>query len=466
MSRWIQEHALARPQALALTTEAGDVLTYADLCEAAARWAAVLAGRGIGPGDRVAIRAPNHLRWVLAAHAIWWRGATLVPLHPRATRPELDRLRDHVPLDAELDASDLQGLHERARTAPPLAPPLLDDEAVLTVLFTSGSSGIPRAVPHTLAHHRASALASSQRLGRDPRDRWLCCLPLCHTGGLAIVLRSALYGTAVHLMPVFEPDRVFERLRRTPLTLASFVPTMLRRLLDRPPPAIEHTLRAVLIGGGPIDPAELVRAREAGLPVVPTYGMTEAASQITTLHPAAPIEDMTTVGHPLPGVELRIVDGEIRVRGPMLTPGYLNAPTPRDEAGFFRTGDRGSLRDDGALFLSYRGSDLILTGGENVTPLEVEATLRRAPMIADAAVFGLEDPEWGEVVAAAVVPRPRPPSDTLISSLEDHCRASLAAYKVPRRWFLLDELPLTPTGKVHRRALRERFSEPPRRSQP
>ncbi len=463
MTPWLTE---AHPESLAISTDRGDSLTYSSLQDAVARQATALADRGLRPGDALGLQAPNSLDWALMAHAALWLGATLVPLHTGATEAELRHQRQTVPLRLLLTAEDLPTLTAEAATSSPAPPAELTDDTILTVLFTSGSTGASRAVPLTVANHRASARASRARLGVHHDDLWLACLPFCHIGGLAILLRSALYGTAAHITDGFDAPAILDTLAARPITLASFVPTMVRRLLDAyggsaptEGDPIVSDLRAVLVGGGPIAPEDLRRARSLGLPVLPTYGMTEAASQLTTLSPDAPDADLHTAGTPLPGVELRIVDGEIRARGPMITAGYLNAPTPRDEEGFFRTGDHGRLRDDGALIIAHRDSDLIVTGGENVTPGEVEAALRSIDAVAEVVVFALDDDEWGESVAAAVVPRGNPDDpDAFFSVLQTRCRDLLAAYKVPRQWFLLTELPTTATGKLHRRALRDRFS--------
>lgn len=469
MTSWLANHAHLDPDALALSTDQGDRLTYAELRDAVARRAAALADLGLRPGDALGLHGANSLSWALTAHAAWWLGATLVPLHLRATDADLQHQRQVLPLSLELSEArgDLARLDDLSRKADPAPAHDLRPDTVLTVLFTSGSTGTSRAVPLTLANHSASALGSRQRLGVRDDDLWLACLPLYHAGGLAILLRSAIYGTAVHLADGFDPARTLATLGSRPITLASFVPTMVRRLLDaaddRDATApIESNLRAVLVGGGPIAASDLHRARGRGLPVLPTYGMTEASSQLTTLALDAPDADLHTTGTALPGVELRVVHGEIRVRGPMITAGYLNAPTPLDDQGFFCTGDRGSVRSDGALVIHHRETDLIVSGGENVSPDEVEQTLRGVDAVHEVVVFGLDDDEWGEVVAAAVVASPGNPgeSDAFFSDLEAHCRAHLARFKVPRQWFLLTELPVTATGKLHRRALRDQLSPP------
>ena len=301
---------------------------------------------------------------------------------------------------------------------------------VRTVLFTSGTSGEPKAVALTETNHEASAIASAWNLGVDPDDRWLCCLPLWHVGGLSILHRSAIYGTTAVLHEGFDAERVRAELESGAVTLVSLVATMLRRLIDaglRGWPA----LRAALVGGGPI-PADLVRwARETGFPLRATYGMTETCSQVVTDH------------RPLLGVELRIADdGEILVRGPMVAPGALG------EDGWLHTRDRGRIDADGRLEVLGRIDDVIVTGGENVAAVEVEEALLAHPAVRDAAVVGRPDAEWGEAVTAYVVADGASDAELLA-----HVRGRLAAHKVPKAIHRRDELPRNAAGKLVRREL-------------
>jgi O-succinylbenzoic acid--CoA ligase len=303
---------------------------------------------------------------------------------------------------------------------------------VRTLLFTSGTTGKPKPVGLTEANHEASAIASAWNLGVAPDDRWLCCLPLWHVGGLSILHRSAIYGTTAVLHDGFDVGRVRESIESGEATLVSLVPTMLRRLIDggiRSWPA----LRAALVGGGPI-PRELYDwAGESGFPLRATYGMTETASQIVTDH------------RPLLGVELRIDDGgEILVRGPMVAPGSIAAD------GWLHTGDRGRLDPEGQLHVEGRLDDVIVTGGENVAALEVEEALCAHPAVVDAAAAGRPDPEWGEAVVAYVVLREPASDDELLT----HARERLAPFKVPKAIERVAELPRNAAGKLLRAELR------------
>ncbi|RAL23675.1 o-succinylbenzoate--CoA ligase [Lujinxingia litoralis] len=489
---WLERAARAYPERLAVV--AGDTrLSYAQLRAEVERRAALLAQRGVGPATRVGLLADNSLEWLLAAHAIFWRGAALVPLHARATRSELATMGARVQLHTLItDRSDLASAIPTAM--PPLSLTELQDAPEeplqaqpitlhdpLIILFTSGTTGTPSAVPLSAANIDASAQASAERLGTFSDDRWLCCLPLSHMGGLATLLRCVIYGTCVELSDGFDEAAILQLLAERPITLASLVPTMVHRLLRHGRGRIHTSLRAILVGGGPVDATDLRAARRRGLPVLPTYGMSEAASQITTLPLDAPDEALASAGRPLPGTELRIVDeaglpvapgnpGSIEVRGPTLCTGYLGDDTPplRDAQGWMRTGDVGHLDERGFLFVHHRASERIVSGGENIDPREVERVLRSLNLVSDACAFAIDHPEWGQELCCALVladpslpstpPSPRAPAlnasnDSLQTTLLEHCRQSMAPFKIPRRWFLIDELPRTASGKVRRRDL-------------
>jgi O-succinylbenzoic acid--CoA ligase len=309
----------------------------------------------------------------------------------------------------------------------------------------------------------ASAIASALHSGVLPDERWLACMPLFHVGGLSILVRSALYGTTSVLHDRFEPSAVDAALEDQTITLLSLTATMLQRLVDvrqgsRPPPF----LRSILLGGGPCPASLLERATKQGLIVSPTYGLTEACSQVATRLPDDVSADAPLT--PLPGVEVRTVGddgrdtppgapGEIWIRGATVIRSYLtpNAANPRAD-GWLMTGDIGSLDARGRLRVLDRRSDLIISGGENVYPAEVEAALQEHAGVAEAAVAGIHDGTFGQRPAAWFIPTtgaPTPDAD----ELSNHCRQRLAGYKVPVAFHPVGDLPRTSAGKVLRRQL-------------
>ena len=338
-----------------------------------------------------------------------------------------------------------------------------------TVVYTSGTTGRPKGAQLTYGNHLWSAIASALNLGLREDDRWLTCLPLFHVGGLAILLRSVICGTTVVLHDGFDADRVSRAIDEDGVTHVSVVANMLQRLLeargDRPFP---QSLRCVLLGGGPAPRPLLEACAARALPIVQTYGLTETASQVATLAPADALRKLGSAGKPLFGAELRIERedgtacppneaGEILVRGPTVTPGYLNRPEETASAlrdGWLHTGDLGYLDDEGYLYVLDRRDDLIISGGENVYPAEVEAALVSNADVLEAGVYALADERWGQVPAAVVVLRPG--AVATAEELIAFCRARLASFKAPRRVDFAAALPRNVAGKLLRGELRRR----------
>ena len=437
MRDWLTHRVVSSPDGAGLIrAEDGEEWTYADLDRLVSETAGRLVAHGIGEGDRLGVHTPPYVGTVGLVHATMRIGATFVPLGEDLTPRELGERVERADLDAvvcaestESDAlaavEDVPVLSvdepiEPATTAVHDADPVpvdpvewsFDDR--LCILFTSGTTGVPKPVPLTLGNVYSSAVASAFRLGVDPGDRWLVSLALHHMGGLAPVYRSVLYGTTLVLREGFDPGGTADDIDRYDVTGVSLVPTMLERMLDRRG-TLADTLRVVLLGGAPA-PEELIeRCRDYSIPVHPTYGMTEAASQVATATPRATRERPDTVGRPIFGTDVVVVDGdgdpvaagetgEIVVDGPTITPGYLGPDATGSEFGphGLHTGDVGALDEDGYLYVFNRLDDRIVTGGENVEPGEVSDVLTGHPTVDDVAVVGLADDEWGERVAALV----------------------------------------------------------------
>lgn len=473
----LAEAAAKRPEHLAVAGPDA-AWTYAELARRADDLAARLAGHSIGRGAAVGVALPASALHVALLHAVGRAGAVLVPLDPRLPGPELAARCAHagvrvVVADQPLPEVAAAGVPVRSvpqllRTKPGRVPLFvrLPDE-VQSLVFTSGTSGRARAAMVSWANLQASATASARNLGTLPDDRWLPLVPLHHIGGLAAVFRAAHDHATLQVLPRFDARAANEALDRDGVTLASVVPVMLRRLLDdragRPFPA---TLRGLLVGGDAAPPGLLADARALGAPVLPTYGMTEACSQVATASPADAALPDGSCGRPLPGVKVTVVDeagrplppgevGEVVVRGTIVARGYYDDPKAtaaafRPEG--FHTGDLGRFDDAGHLFIVGRLDDRIVTGGAKVDPAQVEEALRSHPAVADAAVVGVPDATWGELVAAAVVLKEGAAWDE--AALEAHARARLAKHQVPRRWVRVAELPRTPSGKLERAKVR------------
>jgi o-succinylbenzoate---CoA ligase len=424
---WLPRAAARRPDGIALETPGGPV-AYRDLLMGATRAAGALAALGVKPGDRAAIALAPGRDFVEAVHGCLLLGAVAVPVDPRLGEAE------RAAQTRGAAAVVVEPLHGGTRMF--VRTEWLPDDVAL-VVHTSGTTGNPLPVELTFANLQAHARAAAAAVALAPEDRWLSPLPLAHVGGLMALLRcSAQAATFVLEPPPFDADRMARKLREDGVTVASLVPTMLERVLDAggtPGPS----LRRILLGGGPVTRALLVRARTAGYPVCQTYGLTQACSTVTLSEPG----DLETAGRPLPGLGVSIGrDGEILVTGPAVAGEEV-----------LRTGDLGRLDDDGRLVVIGRKADTIVTGGENVSPAEVEAALLEHPDVAEAAVFARKHAQWGEAVSAKVVPRAG--AAPTAAQLRAHCSQRLAGYKVPKGFELVEALPRTASGKLLRREL-------------
>ena len=439
LDNWLSQRAATCPDRSALIAD-GMELTYVELEREATAAARRLAARGARRGATVAVDLEPGIEYVVLLHALMKLGAVAYPVNARLSEAER-----RAELGRAAPALTVNGNPDLGTTEADL--PLLgehDLDALHCRILTSGTSGGPRPVGLTYGNHLWSAVGSAFNLGVEPTDRWLCSLPLFHVGGLSIVMRSVIYGTTAVVHAGFDVDRFAASLEGDGVTLVSLVSTQLIRLLEAGVDLLP--LRAVLVGGGPVPEEALEEAIGRGATVVQTYGLTEAASQVTTLEPAEAQRKLGSAGRPLLTTHLRIQDDEILVQGPTVAPGVA------DEDGWLHTGDLGRIDDEGFLYVEDRLGDVIVSGGENVLPTEVEEVLLRHPDVADAAAVGRADAEWQEAVTAVVVLRHG--ASVSAEELRAHCASRLAGYKVPKQFEFVRELPRTGSGKVKRRALR------------
>ncbi|MEM4782043.1 MAG: class I adenylate-forming enzyme family protein [Halalkalicoccus sp.] len=473
---WYQRHAA--PEATALIDAASDEhWSYAEFDRAVDRTAGRLSSLGVRPGDQLGVLADTGPAFARLVHATWRTGATLVPLNtrlpvaelrPQLSRVDLDALvcdeRYESRADAAGDAVSTRSLSDLAEE--PSAEFVAGDAPLDTpraMLFTSGTTGDPKAVVLTARNLLASAVASAFRLGVLPDDRWYDPLAGYHMGGLAPIVRSAFYGTCVVLPDEFDAQLALSQLHEYDPAGVSLVPTMLSRLLDAGD--LPDSLRFVLTGGAPTPPELIARCERRDVPIHPTYGMTETASQVATARPEEAFANPERAGRPLAGVRVRaIADGEVRppgepgelvVSGPTVTEGYYDDPETNERVfgpHGFHTGDLGVVEEGGAIRVIGRLDDAIVTGGENVHPAEVVRALREHPAVEDCAVVGLPDLEWGERVCALVV------GDASEDTVRAFCERRLADYQRPKTIAFVDELPRTPSGTVDREAVREILS--------
>jgi o-succinylbenzoate---CoA ligase len=466
---WIEGRAAINPDRVALTAD-GRAWTFAQLDTDVTRMARRLAGLGVEAGDRVATLLNNGATAAIFPHALLRLGATVVPLNTRLSQPEIEwQLSDASPrlvivekrtaslvtsttTTTVIDAADL-GSASEAVVDLRLEH---DADAILAIIYTSGTTGRPKGAMLTVANFWWSATGSALNLGTRDDDRWIACLPLFHVGGLSIVMRSAIFGTTAVVQDGFDAAAVNEEID-SGATIVSVVSVMLDRMIDeRNGRRYPATLRCVLLGGGPAPAALLDRCIALGIPVAQTYGLTETCSQAATLAPEDAQRKFGSAGKPLHPNEIVVDDaGEILVRGPIVMAGYLNNPEATARAltdGWLHTGDIGRIDSDGYLYVLDRRDDLIITGGENVYPAEVEAVLLAHHSVTEAGVIGVADEKWGQRVVAVV--NLTVPIDA--EELAEYCRLRLAGYKVPKEFrFTSEPLPRTASGKIRRVALRD-----------
>ena len=420
---WLRAAAGARPHSVAVIDDDGSRFTYAELD---AHAAAIAEQIGTADTDRGLIRLVEigdvDYQTIVNLWACWRSG--VVPL-------VVDR-------DSPLPAKS-PGLLESWLTCS--AP------GTHTVVLTSGSSGTPRPVRLSHGNVSAAVAASNELLGNNAEDRWLLTMPAFHIGGLSILWRSAAVAGTVVLHSKFDEARVAAAFRSGAVTMASLVPTMLYRLLEFDPGPYQG-LKAILVGGAAARRELLERSLESGLPVLQTYGMTEAASQVATVVPGETVTSLGTVGRPLRGVSITTGVagvGEIVIDGPTVFPGYLGEP---DRVGGHPTGDIGYLDENGRLVVLGRVDDMIVTGGENVYPQSVADLLSSAPLLREVEVVAVPDPEWGQSLVAIAVA-----DGAGRDQIETWAREWLPRHEIPKRWIFVAELPMLPNGKVDRSAL-------------
>jgi len=474
-------------------------VTVRGLDEAARLLGAQLRARGVATGDRVVLVAPNVPEFVVGYFGILAVGAVVVPLNPllkteelryiltdsqavallglESLRPALLAAREGIGrslplilLDAAADGPEPEVYcRETARpdSLPPAVPAGLD--AVAACLYTSGTTGRSKGAQLTHGNILANIEAFGRVLQVTARDVFLTVLPLFHAYGATVMLLEPLAtGARIVLEPRFQPEQILRAIAEHGVSVFSGVPSMFALLAATPRPPGDYSAWRIAISGGAPLPAVVLEAfeRRHGIPIFEGYGPTECAP-VLTVNPPTGRRKIGSVGPPLPGVELRVVDeadrplpagqvGEIVARGPNVMRGYLNQPEETARAlrgGWYHTGDLGWRDEDEYYHIVDRKTDLIIVGGLNVYPSEVETTLIQHPGVREVAVVGMPDPVRGEVPRAVVVPR----EGVLLSPQEiiQWCRRRLANYKVPRRVELASELPRSATGKVLKAILRQ-----------
>lgn len=472
---WLTKQAELLPDGIAVELDDGKRITFKQLRENSENYAKKLASIGVKERTHVGVLSDNRLEMIYTIHALSYLGAVGVLLNTRLTDEELNYqlkdaetgliIHDHEQALRKLDVTErysFKEVEEMSRTEASLKKEIrLDD--VFTIIYTSGTTGFPKGVIHTYGNHWWSAIASALNLGLHKNDKWLISLPLFHVSGLATLIKSSIYGMPIYLMNKFDEKQVHHAIMTKGITIVSVVTVMLQRLLaelgDQRYP--DH-LRSFLLGGGPAPKILLEEAKQKAVPVFQSYGMTETSSQIVTLSAKDALEKIGSAGKPLLPAQVKIVNkasdgiGEIIVKGPMVTNGYYKKTEANEKSfknGWLYTGDLGYLDEEGFLYVVDRRTDLIISGGENIYPAEIEDVLQKMPQIKEAGVIGKKDAEWGEVPIAFVVSNSPVTEEEILTFSAKY----LAKYKLPKEIYFLEELPRNASNKLVKNRLNQKI---------
>jgi len=485
MPNWLKKRAQLSPNRPAIECD-GKGYTFQELDLLAESIARKVAALGLQQGDTCALLIRNDIKSVAMIHGLFYLGIRIVMLNHRLTASELswqvedsqadqlifddvfsekgNQVQRQLPLLKIASIEVVQHLTED-KDAQLVSEYVMDETA--TIMYTSGTTGNPKGVIQTFGNHWWSAIGSVLNLGLNEKDCWYCGVPIFHISGLSILMRNMIYGMKVVITEKFSAPEANKMIQKNGITIISVVTTMLNRMMqdlgdDRYP----ESFRCMLLGGGPAPKYLLEECKTKHIPIYQTYGMTETASQIVTLSPEDSLEKLGSAGKALFPSQLRIeIDGheaapnehgEIVVAGPNVTSGYLNQKEATEKAikdGWLYTGDIGYLDSEGFLFVIDRRCDLLISGGENVYPAEIEAVISKHPAVFESGVTSTEDDKWGQVPIAFVVTN----KDCVVTEAEllAYVRENLAAYKIPKQILFCEELPRNAANKLLRRKLKE-----------
>lgn len=462
---WLLKQASLKPNTPAVITEKQS-LTFAQLAKLAAKKAGQIAQ--LTQKRRVGLLGDNSLTTYVLALALLFSKKTIVWLNFRLSTTELLAQVNDSQLDLCLVTDELWRSeftepffpYSKLEASKAPAKELMETvelEAIASIMYTSGTTGQAKGVLQSFGNHFYSAVASALNLGLSANDQWLCAVPLFHISGFSILMRGLIYGMTVRLVRRFEPRSVETILVSEPVTIISAVPYMLQELLKQHVTPYNPKFRLVLLGGSSAPKELLLASKKAQLNVVQCYGMTETCSQVVALSSEYALAKLGSVGKPLFTTQIKLAPttNELLLKSPALVSGYLNHPelfAKKLEAGWYHTGDVAHFDQDGFLYIDGRLDEMLVSGGENIFPQEIEQCYRKLPEIAEIIVVGRPDPIWGEVPVAFVRGQ-----KLAQAALRTYGEKYLAHYKIPKEFIWVKDFPKTASGKVKRYLLRGNF---------
>ena len=437
----------------------------------------------------IAFLSESSDEFIFSIAACWKLGIPFIPLNPKLTSTKLEyqisllkpslilcdsknSQRIKSDMSIIMDEHYLTDAFTFKKKGTKALSTTIDTNDIFGYFFTSGTSNTPKIVPLKRQQMYSAAKSSAVNLLPEPNQYWLHCLPLNHIGGISIILRSIIYGIGIYRLDEFD-DKIVKNIlsKNKKIQAISLVPTMLKRLLQNPYFRIHTHFKAVLIGGGPIDTKMLRKAVERGIPIISSYGMTETCAQIAAnslFKPSGTYTPLSSVGTLFSDnlVEIRDEKGRrqpvnesglIWLKGPQIIDRYYENDHAEhfDENGWFNSGDFGHLNRNGHLFIENRRTDLIISGGENINPIEIEQALERLDGISEAAVIGIEDEEWGQKVVALITVTDSETHN--LESVKNKLKGKIAAFKLPKELLIVEAIPKTSTGKIKKRDLKKSY---------
>lgn len=452
------------------------VITFSELDGTVRKWVSFFRKKGMRTQTPVAICMPNSLLLIQIIFALQYIGAVTVFINTRLTKAEKayqlhDAKVKFFLTDENTDWIPIENIHTCILTPETLpdniepASNIVDEfgiDDIATIMYTSGTTGKPKGVMQTYGNHLYSALNGVLNMGLHKDDRWLVQLPIFHVSGFSTLIKSMVYGMAIVLTKQKEMSHLLETIRKQKVTLLSLVAKNIQDIFDLKGKQMLEGVRGILLGGGPVPASLLEKCKQTNLPIYLTYGMTETASQVATIDGLDIYRKIGSVGKPLFFNQIRISNadsngvGEILIKGPTVMKGYFNQPEETNlrmtTDGFFHTGDLGYFDTEGYLYIADRRSDLIISGGENIYPAEIEAQMMALNLFDEVAVVGYTDKKWGAVPVAFYVKKST--TEITAEEIKQQLQNHIAKYKLPKMYYEIASLPRNALGKVQKNVLK------------